>query len=346
MSVELLDSPIAFHRAFVGIGAGITGALMLSQAVYWTKRTKDENGWFYKTRADWEDETGLSRTEQETARAKLKKLGVLVEKKRGVPCKTHYRVDVEKLNELLHRPKKPSAPSLQDSRKQGGGNPANKNAENPPTGLQEPCQQVGGIPANKSAENPPSITEITTETTKDYEQDDCADLAKARPSPPEDSDPVERSGDEPSEALNGDLVDDDSEIVPGWTFARLIDPPEQDSEAGTYIALPLRSDEQPPVHFVTERDVLNLQQMYRGIDVADELRLMLGWTLANPAKRKTKVGIRRSISFWLGRAKTLGGSPYGPNAKHLVGYEKTGHDPKAKRENVRQALRDIHNTDW
>lgn len=35
--LDLLDSPIAFHRAFISVGAGVTGALMLSQAIYWMR---------------------------------------------------------------------------------------------------------------------------------------------------------------------------------------------------------------------------------------------------------------------------------------------------------------------
>ncbi len=38
---DLLDRPIAFYRVFVMITGSVTGALMLSQAVYWSKRTDD-----------------------------------------------------------------------------------------------------------------------------------------------------------------------------------------------------------------------------------------------------------------------------------------------------------------
>ena len=43
------DRPIAFNRHYVSLGCGLNGALMLSQMVYWSKRTKDKNGYFYKT---------------------------------------------------------------------------------------------------------------------------------------------------------------------------------------------------------------------------------------------------------------------------------------------------------
>ncbi|CAK2375661.1 Replication protein [Vibrio crassostreae] len=90
--IEFLDRPIAFHRPFVKLGIGITGALMLSQAIYWSRRT-NESGYFYKTQAEWEDETGMTRRELDTARKKLRELGILEEKKQGVPCRIFYKIN-------------------------------------------------------------------------------------------------------------------------------------------------------------------------------------------------------------------------------------------------------------
>ncbi len=71
---------------------------MLSQAVYWSSRTNDSEGWFYKSQVEWEAETGLTRYEQESAHKKLVKLGFMQEKKQGLPCKLYYRVDLERFN--------------------------------------------------------------------------------------------------------------------------------------------------------------------------------------------------------------------------------------------------------
>lgn len=95
------DRPIAFNRHYVTIGCGITGALMLSQAVYWSKRTKDKDGWFYKTQTEWELETGLTRREQDTARSRLESLGVLYVERRGIPAQLFYKVDVMQIHNLL-----------------------------------------------------------------------------------------------------------------------------------------------------------------------------------------------------------------------------------------------------
>lgn len=121
---DFLDSPIAFHRAFVGMGVGITGALMLSQSMYWSKRTKDGTGWFYKTQVEWEEETGMTRYEQETARDKLVEMGVLEEEKRGIPCKLFYRVHREGLAAVLHGGL--TLASMRESRKLECGDAAGK----------------------------------------------------------------------------------------------------------------------------------------------------------------------------------------------------------------------------
>ncbi|MFJ3409457.1 phage replication protein [Pseudomonas protegens] len=143
---ELLDRPIAFQRAFVTLGVGITGALMLSQAIYWSNRTDDQDGWFYKTMEEWEAETGMTRSEQESARKKLVKVGALQEMKKGVPCRLFYRVNIEAIR-------------------------ANLSAENPQSSLQESCKQGCSKPASKLARKPQAITETTTEITPEITAD-------------------------------------------------------------------------------------------------------------------------------------------------------------------------------
>ena len=95
------DQPIAFNKHYVFVGCGINGALMLSQLVYWTSRTKDNDGWIFKTHYDWTMETGLTRREQDTARKTLKELGFLSEKKVGVPRRVFFKVERENLYKAL-----------------------------------------------------------------------------------------------------------------------------------------------------------------------------------------------------------------------------------------------------
>jgi hypothetical protein len=128
MNSDILDRPIAFHRCFVTLTGSVNAALMLSQAVYWQKRNED-GGWWFQTRNKWEDETGLSREEQETARKKLRQLPFWKEELRGAPAKLYYHVDLELLMDQLN-----SLPtSRRDSRQLVGGIPANKEGGLPPT---------------------------------------------------------------------------------------------------------------------------------------------------------------------------------------------------------------------
>ncbi|VEF14627.1 MULTISPECIES: hypothetical protein [Stutzerimonas stutzeri subgroup] len=153
---DLLDRPIAFQRAFVSLGAGITGALMLSQAIYWSKRTDNADGWFYKTMEEWQSETGMTRSEQESARKKLVSAGVLEEMKKGVPCRLFYRVNMDAIRANLIAENSHS--SLQDSSKQG-------------------CRKAASKPGGKPLAITETTAEITTETTADTFPGQPADAA-------------------------------------------------------------------------------------------------------------------------------------------------------------------------
>tara|TARA_R110001583_G_scaffold18501_5_gene73582 strand:- start:2573 stop:3589 length:1017 start_codon:yes stop_codon:yes gene_type:complete len=155
--LNLLDRPIAFNRTFVDLGVGITGALMLSQCVYWSTRTKDDQGWFYKTQTEWTDETGMTRREQETARKKLVSKGYIEEVRRGVPCKTYYRLDREALEVALMQVAQKRHSSMAES--------ANQECTNTPSSMAESAKQDCTEAPDSDGGKRPTITEITTETT-------------------------------------------------------------------------------------------------------------------------------------------------------------------------------------
>lgn len=56
------------------------------------------------------------------------------------------------------------------------------------------------------------------------------------------------------------------------------------------------------VYEVTQDEVANLKNLYRGANVEKELRHMEGWCSKNPEKRKTRKGIGRFITNWLSHA--------------------------------------------
>lgn len=142
--LQLVDRPIAFQRSFVRLGVGITGALLLSQIVYWQNRM--EGQWFYKTQAELEEETGLTRYEQEGARKKLVTCGVLEEAKRGIPAKLYFRVNQERLEELVVGENKQAG--VGKTNNQGCENAANSDVENQHAGLGKTNEQLRGNSAS------------------------------------------------------------------------------------------------------------------------------------------------------------------------------------------------------
>lgn len=100
---KLFERPIAFQRAFATIGGCALSGLMLSQAYYWATTLKNENGWFYKTAIEWEDETALTSSQQRTARKKLRDVGVLEEVAQGLPRKLYFRLNFSRFDHLIDR---------------------------------------------------------------------------------------------------------------------------------------------------------------------------------------------------------------------------------------------------
>ena len=101
---RLLGRQIAFHRRLVYLTGSAKAALLLSQAIYWTRHGRDvvqHGGWFYKTIGQWKMETGLSEKEQASARQNLRALAILDERRAGVPAKLHFRLALEQLGTLL-----------------------------------------------------------------------------------------------------------------------------------------------------------------------------------------------------------------------------------------------------
>jgi hypothetical protein len=151
---ELAGSAVAVYPAFRRVlGLSASAAQFLSQAVYWTEKTND--GWFYKTEAEWETEIGLSNKEVRTARRCLGQIKLLDEVRKGVPAKMHFRVDTGLLLDYLSGEK--DVPVLPKQH--------NKSCPNGTTGSTQTAQLVMPQGQDKCDPNGTTITEITQETT-------------------------------------------------------------------------------------------------------------------------------------------------------------------------------------
>jgi hypothetical protein len=99
--VKILDRPIAFQRPFVELTGSITAGLLLSQAYYWALRS--EGGRFWKTMSQWQEETGLTRREQDHARKILRGFPFWLEQVRKLEHRVWYTVDPQAILDAVDR---------------------------------------------------------------------------------------------------------------------------------------------------------------------------------------------------------------------------------------------------
>lgn len=105
VSKALGQNYVSYHPLLVTVTGNVKSALFLSHALAWSrhiyKTRPDREGWFWMRGTEWQDGTGLSVREQSTARQKLVQLGVLEEKRVGVPAKMWFRIDLDRLGRLV-----------------------------------------------------------------------------------------------------------------------------------------------------------------------------------------------------------------------------------------------------
>ena len=165
----LTDRPIAYHPVLARAVGSVTAGVLLAQLLYWTPRSQDPLKRVWKTQDEIFEETALTRSEQETARRILKTIGVVEEKRAGVPARMYFRVDMDRLTEILG-----DLPDDQGKRRrkpapEGGGpddaEPADKDARIPHSSLQDSRKLDWRDPADKPAPTPQAITETTAQIT-------------------------------------------------------------------------------------------------------------------------------------------------------------------------------------
>lgn len=161
---------IGYNPMIAKVLGSVTAGVLLAQLMYWSetmteaamKKGHEFDGWFYKTGQDLYNETGLSRYEQETARRRLRNLGIIQEERKGLPARLYYQVNWQALIEVLGGEPEQEWDDAPD--KNGGnhhtvwGNPSNS--------MLETTKQESANPPN--IPTPHEITsEITTEITSE-----------------------------------------------------------------------------------------------------------------------------------------------------------------------------------
>lgn len=101
-ALRQIGKPIAYYRDLARPLGGATCSILFSQLFYWQDKAESPLG-VYKTQEELQNETGLTRTELENARKKLRNLGILIETNKRLEHKIYYRLDLNKLDELMDK---------------------------------------------------------------------------------------------------------------------------------------------------------------------------------------------------------------------------------------------------
>lgn len=95
-----MGRPVAVYTGLRKLTKSLTATVLLCQMIYWDGKTRDENGWFYKSAEELTEETSLTYAEQKAARSILRdELGIVEEQHRRSEHKLYFKVNKDILNE-------------------------------------------------------------------------------------------------------------------------------------------------------------------------------------------------------------------------------------------------------
>lgn len=88
----------------LGLNEAVILGELCSEYTYWANREQLENNeYFYSTRENIQKNTGITPHFQRIALKNLEEKGIITTKKKGIPCKTYYRIDEVKVIEYLKK---------------------------------------------------------------------------------------------------------------------------------------------------------------------------------------------------------------------------------------------------
>jgi hypothetical protein len=91
---------VAYYPNLKKITGSTTATVLLCQFIYWSDKAEKNNGWVEKNAAQIEEETGLTRNEQRTAKRELQEKGLLEMHRQRLRHNSRYKINKEKINEL------------------------------------------------------------------------------------------------------------------------------------------------------------------------------------------------------------------------------------------------------
>lgn len=108
--LEMFQQPISFYPWAARIGGSAMAGLWLCYAMRCTQSLLDERGgsnpdalWFEAPVEEIQEQTGMTRFEQQSAKRCLMQTGFLESRHVGLPAKKMYRLDLPKLMRELER---------------------------------------------------------------------------------------------------------------------------------------------------------------------------------------------------------------------------------------------------
>lgn len=96
----LSTRPIAFNPDLAHALESVNAGLFLSQLLFWWDKGSNPD-WIYKTIREVQQETALSRSEQDTAIKICKTHGLIELELKGIPAKRHFHLNIEKIIKML-----------------------------------------------------------------------------------------------------------------------------------------------------------------------------------------------------------------------------------------------------
>lgn len=90
---------VTYHRAVAEAVGSVASAIFAEQIAFWQE--KGEDGWAFRSVDQIFDYTGLKKDAQQGARNALKNAGVLEEEHRGMPARNYYRINLERLSNMI-----------------------------------------------------------------------------------------------------------------------------------------------------------------------------------------------------------------------------------------------------
>ena len=165
---SLLASPLYYFVDFTRLTGDPSAGIFLSMLFSWHQKGHDPDGWIYKTQDEITAETGLTRRHQETSRKKLRKLGLLLEDRRGVPAKCYFRLDSAALFSLLNT-------SMAESANLVWRNAPNKYVQTRQSSMAESANLLQQLPSNYINKPPKSPRgDFAEDKNKKHRRTRCA----------------------------------------------------------------------------------------------------------------------------------------------------------------------------